>query len=311
MSASVSVILPTRNRPASLPGAVRSVLSQDFAELELIVVDDGSDPPAERAFGGVRDERLRLLRLEGVGPAAARNAGLGQARGEWIAFQDDDDEWLPGKLRKQMELARRGPSTLGVVYSVFVRPGPPQRFTPSRSVSPRRGLLHGALLAGNFIGLPTVLVRRSALDSVGPFDARLPCYEDWELLLRLSRGFHFDIVEEPLVRVGDSPMSVNKASSAERAEAFATILSANRAEIEARPAIHARYLFHIGHHLCLSGERGRGRRQLARSLALWPSLRGAAALAASCLGGSLYRSLSSLTATPEQRERRTSSYQRR
>ena len=99
----VSVVLPAFNRAASIAGALESVLRQTWRDFELIVVDDASTDGTREAVAAVRDPRLRLLASPANrGAAAARNLGIAAARGDWVAFQDSDDEWLPLKLEKQM-----------------------------------------------------------------------------------------------------------------------------------------------------------------------------------------------------------------
>lgn len=112
----VSVVIATKNRPALLERAVKSVLLQSVADLEIIVVLDRDEPETMAMLGALRDERVRMyFNAEPAGPGAARNAGAGQARGEWIAFLDDDDEWLPTKLERQLALPR--PLSGRVIFS--------------------------------------------------------------------------------------------------------------------------------------------------------------------------------------------------
>src|SRR5437870_5691947 len=102
MSIDVSVILPTFNRSGSLPAAISSVLNQSITNLELIVVDDASTEDIEGLVSDIRDDRLKYIRRAvNGGAAAARNTGLAAATGDYIAFQDSDDLWLPGKLETQ------------------------------------------------------------------------------------------------------------------------------------------------------------------------------------------------------------------
>ena len=292
----VGVVLPTRDRPALLGRAVASVLGQSFHDLELVVVDDGSRAPAEETLAGLGDPRLRTLRVnEPVGPARARNLGLGALSAPWIAFQDDDDEWLPGKLAEQMERARGAGAHVALIYGPFVRvdPGGRERRAGRRVEPPRGDLLH-ELLRGNFIALPAALVRASALEELGPFDPQLPCFEDWELFLRLAERFEFEYAERELVRAHESARSVNRASSATQARAFEHILDKHRRRIERDPTAHAWFLFHVAHHLCLAGDVERGREYHRRALREAPSLKRAATLAASLLGRGAYRSLARL-----------------
>ena len=289
----VGVVLPTRDRPATLGRAVASVLAQSFRDLELLVVDDGSTVPAEHTLAAVRDPRLRVLRTSvALGPARARNLALGALDAPWIAFQDDDDEWLPGKLAAQDERAREAAAHIGLIYGRFSRVREGGRSRPGgRSVARRRGDLLPELLRGNFIALPTVLVRAAALAEVGPFDAELPCFEDWELFLRLAERFELDFVDVDVLRAHESPASVNRAPSSIQVLAFERILDKHRPRIEREPRAHAWFLTRIGHHLCLAGRASEGRTNLLRSLREAPSLSTAATLAATALGGAAYRAL--------------------
>ena len=291
----VSVVLPTHNRPQSVVRAVASVLEQGFDELELIVVDDGSAVPAEQTLSTLRDERMRILRSDmPLGPARARNLGLEVASGGWIAFQDDDDEWLAGKIEQQAAVAEQADHDVGVVYCSFWK----ESRDGSRALGGRRaehlsGDVHLELLRGNFVALPAVLVRREALEQVGRFDPALPCFEDWELFIRLAERFRFEHIAEPLVVAHDTPQSINKSSSTLRAAALERILEKHAAAIERDAEIHADFLFHIAHHRCLGGEFDRGRKTFGDSFRAQRSWRTAMTLAAAGLGPGAYRALAS------------------
>lgn len=180
----VSVILPTYNRARTLERAVRSVLAQTQPDLELLVVDDGSTDHTSQVLAGIHDPRLHVIRQDNRGPAAARNAGIAAARGDWLAFQDSDDEWLPHKLAAQLAAARN--ADIGFVLSGYQvdHPGMARAIRPESAL--RRGNPIPDLLDGWPIITPTWLVRRTLVQQLGGFDERLHCFEDWDLVFRLS-----------------------------------------------------------------------------------------------------------------------------
>src|SRR5277367_2496697 len=117
----VSAVIPTRNRPEWVLRAVRSALSQTHENLEVVVVIDGPDPATRATLGGISDSRLRVLELDkSVGGSSARNRGVEHATGEWVAFLDDDDEWLPEKIEKQLDVALRSASLVPIVSCYFI-----------------------------------------------------------------------------------------------------------------------------------------------------------------------------------------------
>ena len=107
----VSVIIPTYNRAHVLPRAIESVLKQTYTELELIVVDDASTDDTAAVMTAITDPRVRYVRKEHGGAAAARNRGIAEAKGEFIAFQDSDDVWHSDKLEKQLPICKRSGQT--------------------------------------------------------------------------------------------------------------------------------------------------------------------------------------------------------
>jgi glycosyltransferase involved in cell wall biosynthesis len=236
---------------------------------------------------------MRILRSDmPLGPARARNLGLEVATGSWIAFQDDDDEWLAGKLERQVAAAEQADPDTGVVYcSFWTEFHDGRRAIGGRNPGTSAGDVHLELLRGNFVALPALLVRRKALEQVGRFDPALPCFEDWELFIRLAARYRFEHVPEPLVVAYDTPQSINKSSSGLRAAALERILDKHREAIEREPEIHADFLFHIAHHRCLGGEFDRGRKMFGDSLRVRRSWRSAMTLAAASLGPGAYRSL--------------------
>lgn len=210
----VSVVLPTYNRARLIARAVRSVLQQSYPFLELIVVDDGSTDGTDAVVRAFRDPRLRFFRLaRNRGPAAARNEGIRHARGELLAFQDSDDEWLPQKLARQVPALLAAPPGVAMVYGSVVRVAANGRercfaapvFTPEDETTFDRAL---ALGVGG-IAMPACLIRREAFLEVGGFDEHLRCLEDTELFIRLARHYRFQYLEPPLVRYYATPDSIS------------------------------------------------------------------------------------------------------
>jgi glycosyltransferase involved in cell wall biosynthesis len=200
--AQVSVIIPTYNRAQFLAGAVQSVLAQSFKNLEIIVVDDGGSDAAEAVVNGFQDAHIRYVRhARRQGGAAARNTGIQESSGEHVAFLDDDDEWYPEKLARQMQTMLASPAEVGGVYTGYFIVDRADGKVRNQMVPTQRGDVHSALLAGNCIGsTSSMLLRRSCFDQVGMFDERLQSFQDYDLWIRLSRRYQFEFVREPLLK---------------------------------------------------------------------------------------------------------------
>ena len=198
----VSVIVPTFQRPDFLRAALRSVQRQTVNDFELLVVDDGSAIALAPVVNALDDGRIRYLRHESNrGEAAARNTAIRNARGQYLAFLDDDDEWLPEKLRLQLELFGRSPNTVGCVYGGFVAVRARDGHVLRHEIPTRRGDLSGELLLRNIVGAPsTVMVRRDCLDRVGLFDEGIAFGVDYDLWIRLAQRYRFDFVPEVIAR---------------------------------------------------------------------------------------------------------------
>lgn len=262
---SVSVILPTYNRAAILPDAVRSVLDQSFTSLELIVADDSSTDATPAALAAFGDPRLRVLRLpERGGAAMARNAALAVARAEWIAFQDSDDRWLPGKLSKQMALAAMAPAEVGVIYTSYLRRAGAQTEILPRPGPGRRGDVLATLARGNFITTQTLLVRKRELLAVGGFDKAGRSLDDWALCLKLARRCRFEWIPEALVDYTLRDDSVTRDHET-FIVSYEHILAVNADLMLARPAQAAWHWAAIGNRLCREGSAARGRPYLVRA----------------------------------------------
>ena len=181
----VSVVLPVFNGEASIGRAARSVLGQTISDLELIVVDDGSTDRTNEVVSGYSEPRLEFIRLEkNSGPAAARNAGVSRARGEYIAFLDSDDEWLPAKLERQLELIVDSPAAIGISTTGFrihrVATNRFQDIIPDSDADwYRQQLTMCALGPGS-----TLTVKREVFSQVGTFDVALRRFEDWDWMIR-------------------------------------------------------------------------------------------------------------------------------
>ena len=253
---SVTVVIPAFNRVGTIRAAVESVLSQSYADLELLVVDDGSSDGTMSALAGVTDPRLRLLaNPRNMGPSAARNTGIRAARGDWVAFQDSDDEWLPDKLAKQMaRIALTGPGCVAAYCGMLIDApkdgslGPGGvRYYPDASLGVREGNLLEPLLRRSLISTQTLIARRDALLTIGGFDESLPALEDWDCVLQLARLGRFAFVDEPLVKQYFSPNSITR-NRAKWASARERVVTKNLDLLRLRPDVLA------GHYRSIAGE---------------------------------------------------------
>jgi glycosyltransferase involved in cell wall biosynthesis/SAM-dependent methyltransferase len=266
MAPVVSVVMPTRNRASLLPRALDSVLTQSFRELELIVVDDASTDatPAVLSACAARDERVRVLRLAtAVGGAAARNRGVDVARGEFIAFLDDDDEWLPDAAAHLVTaFGAEGPS-VGLVHGRFVEVEASAREVPAGNFAAPDGQARTALLRGNRFGNSAVAVRRSVLHEVGGYDARLPRLQDWDLWLRVAGVTRCAHVTQTLARVHCAHDRISTDGSALRSAC--ALLEAKHGTALDR-ADRAAFLYALGRLLVEHGQKRQGRALIRRSL---------------------------------------------
>lgn len=208
----VSVILPTYNRANLIKRAINSVLNQTYKNLELIIIDDGSTDETEDIIKGMKDKRIRYFKyVQNRGVSYARNKGILLAKGSLIAFQDSDDIWLKDKLERQIQIMINTTPDVGVVYTGFWQIYDANRiYIPSKEIKSREGYILKNLINGNFVGTPTMLVKRDCFNRVGLFDESLPRLNDWELCIRLAQHYKFLLIDEPLVIAHISKDSISR-----------------------------------------------------------------------------------------------------
>jgi glycosyltransferase involved in cell wall biosynthesis len=275
----VSVILPTRNRASLVTRAVFSVVGQTYRNVELIVIDDASTDGTPQALAAIDDPRLRVLRNEvNRGASAARNAGIRAARGELIAFHDDDDVWFVQKLEKQVAALQTASADTGWCLCGFVRhmQGRCEYVGGTRlydqldfSRGANRWLGEGGQ-DWSLIATPSWLLKREALDRAGPFDERIRSWDDWELGIRLDKVCKRVFVDEPLFLQDLS--SGGGLTRAERARAsdLRVIMAKHGDMWRDHPDVAARHWYLIGRIESRHDGGAAGRDCLLRALKLRP-----------------------------------------
>ncbi|QLA16548.1 glycosyltransferase family 2 protein [Desulfolutivibrio sulfoxidireducens] len=200
----VTAIIPTYNRAGMVGEAVDSVLSQTFGDFELFVVDDGSTDDTAGVLARFEDPRLAVVRTRNRGVAAARNLGVGMARGRFVAFLDSDDTWLPEKLARQTAYMERTGLAASQTQETWIRRG--RRVNPRRAHLKRDGDFFQSALALCLVSPSSAMIRGEFFDRVGGFDEGLPACEDYDLWLRMLLRGPIGLVDEELtVRRGGRP----------------------------------------------------------------------------------------------------------
>jgi glycosyltransferase involved in cell wall biosynthesis len=177
---------------------VGSALAQERAELEIIVVDDGSTDNTREVLAGYKDSRLRVIGQAHQGVAAARNRGIEAGRGEYVALLDSDDEWLPQKLSRQLSFQKEGGWAVTQTEETWIRHG--RVVQPQRKHAKKGGWIFAPSLDLCLVSPSCSMFTRRFWEDVGPFDERLPACEDYDLWLRAGLRYPVGLLPEPLVR---------------------------------------------------------------------------------------------------------------
>lgn len=201
-SSLVSVIIPTHNRAELVLRAIKSVVQQTYTNLECIVVDDASNDSTEETVRSINDDRIIYLQHENkMHAAASRNTGIKHARGDLIAFLDDDDEWLPTKLEKQVPFILGLPEKVGMVYCWMDYYDHTGKIL--REVHPTlSGNIFKETLDKQPIGnSSTLLVRSNVVDDIGGLDESLQRSNDGDFIRRVCQKYEVDFIPEALVNI--------------------------------------------------------------------------------------------------------------
>jgi glycosyltransferase involved in cell wall biosynthesis len=201
----ISVIIPIWNRAHSAGKAIGSALAQVLPSghaLEVIVVDDGSSDRPLEALARFGDAIKLLRHSENRGAAAARNTGCEAASGEYIAFLDSDDSWLPGKLAAQITFMQEASFDVSCTAYLLEHPRGKSIVSPRYRTGP---LTHADLVWGCFVSPgSTLLCKTAKFREIGPLDTSLRRFEDWDWLMRLTRTRPLGFLAQPLARIEPS-----------------------------------------------------------------------------------------------------------
>ena len=197
----VSAIIPTRNRPEMLLRAVKSVAEQTYPRIELIIVEDEPEGNIEEYIRQeIKMQACRVIKNKRKpGGAGARNSGFLESKGEFIAFLDDDDEWMPEKIERQIEAFQKSNDRVGIEAACNIIVQNSTRIINYRYLE---GDVYKALCRKHTAGNTSIpLIKRHVLEEVGLFDEDMEAAQDTELWLRIAKRYHFTTVNEPLAIV--------------------------------------------------------------------------------------------------------------
>jgi glycosyltransferase involved in cell wall biosynthesis len=269
----ISVIIPTYNGEKFLPRSIGSVLAQTHRNIELIVADDGSTDGTKKVVEAFckADARVSYYYEENSGgPARPKNFAMQYAKGEYVAYLDQDDEWAPEKLEKQVALFAndtRGGKEIGLVgCDAFLAREDGKVF--GKYATPSTPEVFPALLDRDYVySNSSVLLRRDVIERVGARDERLKYMEDWDMWIRAAAaGYRFAFVREPLFKYYVYPSNLTKKLG------FIVRAQESKRIYEKHLPLYEKYqregmaLFNIGVRFCLGGDMGTGRAYFLRSL---------------------------------------------
>ena len=204
----ISIVIPAYNAESTITETIESVQKQTFSDFEVIIVDDGSTDKTVEVINNIHDERIKVISYENGGNALARNRGIKNAKGEFIAFIDADDMWTPDKLELQLAALEKYPEA-GIAYSWTYFKYEKEEDSYADCSSFFEGNVYRDLLVKNFLqNGSNPLIRKQVIDSIGFFNPTLKCSVDWDFYLRLAAKCNFVLVQKPQVIYRQSSNSI-------------------------------------------------------------------------------------------------------
>lgn len=192
----ISVIIPAYNREKHIDRCLQSILNQTVAVYEIIVVDDCSSDGTRECVRKFSDNNVKLIELDhNSGAQTARNRGIREAKGDWIAFCDSDDEWLPDKLERQIARLEKSRRLVCAGGAKVLQ----NNKTTERWIEGNSGyVFHEVLLAQTYLLFQTLLVKKECLQNINYLDENVSAYQEWDTAIRLSQMYEIDYINEPL-----------------------------------------------------------------------------------------------------------------
>ncbi len=234
----VSIVIPTYNSGKYLVAALSSALEQTYDARDIIVVDDGSTDDTPEIMATYNNRyAMRYIRINRSGASHARNIGIREARGDYVAFLDADDMWFRDKLEKQLPLFLN--MNVGVVYSraTLINEEGHEMLSNHDVCKLYRGDVLNRILIGDFTPLSSLVLRRKCFDEVGLFDETLDRHEDYDLKVRMAARYDYDYVNAPLIKHRVHPDQRSKNTEAELNTVWG-VLDKNLNDNEIRKKLH-------------------------------------------------------------------------
>lgn len=254
-----------------LGAAIQSVLNQTFQDFEIVIVDDNSGDDTQEVVRGFSDPRIRYIaHRTNWRVGAARNTGVLNSSGQFVAFLDDDDEWLSEKLERQLELFGRCASVTGAVYTGFHMMDRRTGRTVQMVRPSKRGHILHELCRHNCVGTAsTVILRRECFEEVGLFDETIDFGEEYDMWIRVAHAFDFAFLPEPLVRysVHGNRLSTNYGVMIRGLD---RLLAKFGPFFAAYPLDLSRRHLELGVWHCYQGEARKGRQAFGRAIRIAP-----------------------------------------
>lgn len=269
----VTVIIPTYNRPDLLPKAIKSVLAQTWQDFEVVVVDDGQEKSSETVVRTFDDERIRYVKhTEQKGCSAAKNIGIKQARGEYIAFLDDDDTFRPEKIELQVKALKNTPDDIGFCFTGSLEIYDNREY---QKTVPEGLADYLELALRNFSTMidSSMLYKRSVFDEVGLLDETFPTHTGAEFIIRVTKKYKGVGINKPLITRLMTSEHVQMGSSIQRRITGRIMLLKRYEEDFAKhPAFLAKHVERLAKFYRSLGDYRNARKQFWHSITLEPRL---------------------------------------
>jgi len=269
----ISAIITTFNRASFLNAAIKSVLFQTFKNFELLILDNSSTDNTEKIVKSFNDKRIKYIKHKPLNISEARNLGVKEARGNYIAFLDDDDRWLPNKLKDQLNIFEKSKdSKLGMVYGAFSWITPRGKIIKIHKSQSRGKILETFLWQKDPVtgSASNPLIKKNVFGVVGNYDEKVVTGEDWEFYLRLSEKYSSDFTTKKVLKIthhGGIRLGQNLKDAA---KLELMVLKHYKNIIKKNPSLKSFYFQKIGGKLCRIDQSKEGRQYLRRAISVGP-----------------------------------------